>query len=68
MCCRYSLEMPHQGTSLSTQNICFHGERRFIWIHILLAGFWAQLDACSTGDQEVEDLIPAGSATFFRGD
>ena len=34
--------------------------------------FWAalvaQLDARPTGDQEVTGSIPAGSATFFRGD
>ena len=28
----------------------------------------AQLDERPTGDQEVEGSIPAGSATFFRGD
>ena len=28
----------------------------------------AQLDAHLTGDQKVAGLIPAGSATFFRGD
>ena len=28
----------------------------------------AQLDARPTGDQEVEDSNPAGSATLFRGD
>ena len=28
----------------------------------------AQLDACPTGDQEVEGSIPAGSVTFFRAD
>ena len=34
--------------------------------------FWsasvAQLNARSTGDQEVADSIPTGSATYFRGD
>ena len=28
----------------------------------------AQLDAQSTGDQELAGSTPAGSATFFRGD
>ena len=28
----------------------------------------AQLDAYPTGDQEVVDSTPAGSATFFHGD
>ena len=28
----------------------------------------AQLDAHSTGDQEVAGSTPTGSATFFRGD
>ena len=28
----------------------------------------AQLDARPTGDQEAAGSIPAGSATFFRGD
>ena len=28
----------------------------------------AQLDARQTGDQEVADLTPAGSAVYFRGD
>ena len=28
----------------------------------------AHLDARPTGDQEVADSTPAGSATFFRGD
>ena len=28
----------------------------------------AQLDVRLTGDQEVADSTPAGSATFFRGD
>ena len=27
-----------------------------------------QLDALPTGGHEVQDLTPAGSATFFRGD
>ena len=28
----------------------------------------AQLDACLTGDKEVEGLTLAGSTMFFRGD
>ena len=27
-----------------------------------------QVDACTTGDQEVVDSTPAGLAIFFRGD
>ena len=34
----------------------------------VLPGTVAQLDAHSTGDQEVADLTPAGSETFFPGD
>ena len=34
----------------------------------IMPAFVAQLDAHSTGDQEVAGLTPAGLATFFCGD
>ena len=36
--------------------------------HKILPVSVAQMDARSTGDQEVAGSTPAGSATFFRGD
>ena len=38
------------------------------YIHHQVLTSMAQLNACLTGDQEVEGSTPAGSAVFFHGD
>ena len=37
-------------------------------IHSGMPALVAQLDTCTTGDQEVTGSTPAGSATFFPRD
>ena len=36
-----------------------------IFLHNELQDFMGQFDACPTGDQEVEGLIPVGSGNMF---
>ena len=68
ICCGYSSEAPHRGTSNEYPQPIFSRRNKKILVIPLLLGLalMAQLDAPPTGDQEVAGSTPAGSATFVE--